>query len=55
MKSAYNKGDAEKIFKKYPNISRDLALGIYTSHLIMLSALKIRSLTSIMFLNPTTV
>ena len=34
MKSAYNKGDAEKIFKKYPNISRDLALGIYTSQLL---------------------
>jgi rhamnose utilization protein RhaD (predicted bifunctional aldolase and dehydrogenase)/NAD(P)-dependent dehydrogenase (short-subunit alcohol dehydrogenase family) len=34
MKSAYDKVDAEKIFKKYPEISQELALRIYTSQLI---------------------
>ena len=34
MKSAYDKVDAEKIFKKYPEISQELALRIYTSRLI---------------------
>lgn len=34
MKSAYNKVDAEIIFKKYPDISQELALRIYTSQLM---------------------
>lgn len=34
MKSAYNKVDAEKIIKKYSNISQELALRLYTSKLL---------------------
>ena len=34
MKSAYNKVDAEKILKKYPDISMELAIRVYTSQLI---------------------
>ena len=34
MKSAYNKVDAEKIIKKYSDISQELALRLYTSQLI---------------------
>lgn len=34
MKSAYNPVDAEKLVEKYPDISREFALRIYTSQLI---------------------
>ena len=34
MKNGYNKVDADKIVKKYPGISKEMALRIYTSQLI---------------------